>query len=184
MKCGLICARNARTSARASRSRELSSSARSSCAATQRPVSLAAWTRPGAGGPSDSAASAPASDRGTTTAPRITQSRTLHALQQARKTGFNHFTACFRNGTWGEHPLGRACDFAAAPGGFGGVATGADRDYGNRLAGWFIANADRLGVLYVIWYHQIWNPVVGWHYFSGDGTPSGDHMNHFHLSER
>src|SRR5207247_665468 len=46
--------------------------------------------------------------------------RTLHALQQARKAGFNHFTACFRNSTWGEHPLGRACDFAADPGGFGG----------------------------------------------------------------
>jgi hypothetical protein len=110
--------------------------------------------------------------------------RTLHALQQARKAGFNHFTSCFRNGSWGEHPQGRACDFAASPGGFGGVAGGADRDYGNRLAGWFIANADRLGVLYVIWYHQIWNPAVGWHYYSGDGTPSGNHTNHVHLSER
>ncbi len=109
--------------------------------------------------------------------------RTLHALQQARKAGFNHYTACFRNGTWGEHPLGRACDFAADPGGFGGIATGASRDYGNRLAGWFIANAQRLGVMYVIWYHAIWNPVVGWHYYRGDGTPSGDHMNHVHLSE-
>ncbi len=110
--------------------------------------------------------------------------RTVHALQEARKAGFTHFTACFRNATWGEHPLGRACDFAAAPGGFGGIAAGADRDYGNRLAGWFIANADRLGVLYVIWYHQIWNPVVGWHYYTGDGTPSGNHTNHVHLSER
>ena len=108
--------------------------------------------------------------------------RTLHALQQARKAGFNHFTACFRNGTWGEHPLGRACDFAADPGGFGGIATGASRDYGNRLAGWFIANAQRLGVMYVIWYHAIWNPIIGWHYYRGDGTPSGDHMNHVHLS--
>jgi hypothetical protein len=110
--------------------------------------------------------------------------RTLHALQEARKAGFNHFTACFRPGSWGEHPEGRACDFAASPGGFGGVAAGADRDYGNRLAGWFIANSDRLGVLYVIWFHQIWNPAVGWHYYSGDGTPSGNHTNHVHLSER
>jgi hypothetical protein len=110
--------------------------------------------------------------------------RTLHALQQARLTGFTHYTACFRQATWGEHPLGRACDFAADPNGFGGIATGASRDYGNRLAGYFIANADRLGVLYVIWYHQIWTPAVGWHYYQGDGTPSGDHMNHVHLSER
>jgi peptidoglycan DL-endopeptidase CwlO len=110
--------------------------------------------------------------------------RTLHALQQARAAGFTHYTACFRQATWGEHPLGRACDFAADPNGFGGIATGASRDYGNRLAGYLIANADRLGVLYVIWYHQVWTPAVGWHYYRGDGTPSGDHMNHVHLSER
>jgi hypothetical protein len=110
--------------------------------------------------------------------------RTLHALQQARLSGFNHYTACWRQSTWGEHPLGRACDFAADIGGFGGVATGSSRDYGNRLAGYFIANASRLGVLYVIWYHQIWEPSSGWHYYRGDGTPSGDHMNHVHLSER
>jgi hypothetical protein len=85
--------------------------------------------------------------------------RTLHALQQARKSGFTHYTACWRQSTWGEHPKGRACDFAAAPNDFGGIATGSDRDYGNRLAGYFIANADRLGVLYVIWYHQIWTPA-------------------------
>jgi hypothetical protein len=110
--------------------------------------------------------------------------RTVHALQQARLSGFTHYTACWREQSWGEHPLGRACDFAAAKNGFGGIATGSDRDYGNRLAGYFIANADRLGVLYVIWYHQIWTPSVGWHYYQGDGTPSGDHMNHVHLSER
>ncbi len=110
--------------------------------------------------------------------------RTLHALQQARKAGFTHYTACYRPGTFAEHPLGRACDFAAAPGGFGGVAAGADRDYGNRLAGWFIANSDRLGVMYVIWWHAIWTPGIGWHYYRGDGTASGNHMNHVHLSER
>jgi peptidoglycan DL-endopeptidase CwlO len=110
--------------------------------------------------------------------------RMLHAYQQARIAGFTHYTACWRQSTWGDHPLGRACDFAAAPGGFGGIATGSDRDYGNRLAGWCIANASRLGVSYVIWYHQIWQPAIGWHYYKGDGTPSGDHMNHVHLSIR
>ena len=110
--------------------------------------------------------------------------RTLHALQQARLAGFNHYTACWRQSSWGEHPLGRACDFAAATGGFSGVATGSEKDYGNRLAGYFIGNADRLGVLYVIWYHQIWEPSRGWHYYKGDGTVNGDHMNHVHLSER
>jgi hypothetical protein len=109
--------------------------------------------------------------------------RTLHALQQARSAGFTRYTACWRQSSWGEHPLGRACDFAASAGGFGGIATGGDRDYGNRLAGYFIANASRLGVLYVIWYQQIWEPSRGWHYYRGDGTPSGNHTNHVHLSE-
>jgi hypothetical protein len=109
--------------------------------------------------------------------------RTLHALQEARKAGFTHYTACFRNGTWGEHPLGRACDFAANPTGFvDAPASGADKAYGDRLAAWFLANANRLAVLYVIWYRQIWLPSSGWRTYHGDGTPAGDHLNHVHLS--
>jgi peptidoglycan DL-endopeptidase CwlO len=110
--------------------------------------------------------------------------RTLHALNEARAAGFDHFTACFRSGGGGEHPRGRACDFAANPTGFQNVrAAGADKAYGDRLASWFIANTDRLAVLYVIWYKQIWFPGLGWRaYTSGDGTPSGDHYNHVHLS--
>jgi hypothetical protein len=68
-------------------------------------------------------------------------------------------------------------------GGFGGVAAGADKDYGNRLAAWFIANAKNLGLLYVIWFRQIWMPSTGWRAYSGgNGTPSSDHTNHVHLS--
>jgi peptidoglycan DL-endopeptidase CwlO len=110
--------------------------------------------------------------------------RTLHALQQARAAGFNHYTACYRPGGSGEHPKGRACDFSANATGFQNVrATGADKAYGDQLASWFIANSDRLAVLYVIWYKQIWFPGLGWRaYTSGDGTPAGDHYNHVHLS--
>jgi hypothetical protein len=109
--------------------------------------------------------------------------RTMNALQQAKAAGFTRFTACHRGASFGEHPLGRACDFAAAPGTFGGVATGGDRTYGNRLADYFISNSDRLGVLYVIWFRQIWLPGVGWRaYTRGNGSPSSDHTNHVHLS--
>jgi hypothetical protein len=109
--------------------------------------------------------------------------RALNALQQAKAAGFTHFVACFRGASFGEHPKGRACDFAANPRGFAGVATGAEKDYGNRLANYFIANSDRLGVLYVIWFRRIWLPGVGWRaYTRGDGTPSSDHTNHVHLS--
>jgi peptidoglycan DL-endopeptidase CwlO len=109
--------------------------------------------------------------------------RTLHALEEARKAGFSHYTACWRSGTWGEHPLGRACDFSANASTFvNAAATGADKAYGDRLAAWLLANADRLAVLYVIWYGRIWMPSTGWRTYHGDGTPAGDHMNHVHLS--
>jgi hypothetical protein len=111
--------------------------------------------------------------------------RLLHAMQEAQKDGFTHFVACFRQQNSGEHPKGRACDFAADKNGFGGDATGSSKDYGNRLANYFINNASRLGVLYVIWYRRIWLPSSGWKSYSGaGGDPSSDHTNHVHLSVR
>jgi hypothetical protein len=107
----------------------------------------------------------------------------LHAYQEARKAGFTHYTKCYRSGSSGEHPLGRACDFSANATTFvDAAATGADKTYGDRLAAWCIANADRIAVLYVIWYKRIWLPGSGWRSYSGDGTPAGDHYNHVHLS--
>ncbi|MFI7647696.1 coiled-coil domain-containing protein [Micromonospora sp. NPDC049460] len=109
--------------------------------------------------------------------------RTLHALNQAKASGFTRYVSCYRPGGSGEHPKGRACDFAAQKSGFGGDATGGDRTYGNNLATYFVKNADRLAVLYVIWYRQIWLPSSGWKSYSGaNGDPSSDHTNHVHLS--
>jgi hypothetical protein len=109
--------------------------------------------------------------------------RTLHALNQAKAAGFTRYVSCYRPGGSGEHPKGRACDFAAQKSGFGGDATGGDRTYGNNLAAYFVNNADRLAVLYVIWYRQIWLPSSGWKSYSGaGGDPSSDHTNHVHLS--
>ncbi|WP_375734765.1 coiled-coil domain-containing protein [Polymorphospora lycopeni] len=108
--------------------------------------------------------------------------RTLHALNQAKAAGFTRYVSCYRSGGSGEHPKGRACDFAAQKGGFGGVATGGDRTYGNNLAAYYVNNASRLGVLYVIWFKQIWLPGSGWKAYRGGGDPSSDHTNHVHLS--
>ncbi|MEU8263348.1 hypothetical protein AB0C02_22300 [Micromonospora sp. NPDC048999] len=109
--------------------------------------------------------------------------RMLHALQQAKAAGFTRYVSCYRPSGSGEHPKGRACDFAAQKNGFGGVATGGDKTYGNNLAAYFIRNADPLAVLYVIWFKQIWLPSSGWKaYTSGNGDPSSDHTNHVHLS--
>lgn len=109
--------------------------------------------------------------------------RTLHALQEAREAGFTRYTACFRNASYGEHGKGRACDMSATSDGFRDEAAyGANKTYGDNLAGWFVSNADRLGVMYVIWYRRIWQPGSGWTSYNGGGSPSGDHTNHVHVS--
>jgi len=109
--------------------------------------------------------------------------RTAHALSEAKADGFNHYVSCYRSGGSGEHPKGRACDFAAAKNGFENVnATGSDKEYGDRLAAYFLKNADALGVMYVIWYGRIWMPSTGWRTYSGCCGPAETHKNHVHLS--
>jgi hypothetical protein len=109
--------------------------------------------------------------------------RLLHAYQEARAAGFKHYTSCFSERSSGEHPKGRACDFSANKSGFQNVAaSGSDKTYGNNLAAFFVKNADRLGVMYVIWYRQIWMPGNGWKAYSASGGPSVVHTNHVHLS--
>jgi hypothetical protein len=109
--------------------------------------------------------------------------RTLHAYKEARADGFTHFTKCYRVQDSGEHGKGRACDFSANASTFkDAAATGADKTYGNNLAAYFIKNADRLGIMYVIWFRQIWLPGSGWKAYTPTGGPSVVHTNHVHLS--
>ena len=109
--------------------------------------------------------------------------RLLNSYQQARVAGFKRYTSCFSQRSSGEHPKGRACDFSANASGFQNVnASGGDRAYGDRLAAYFVKNASRLGVMYVIWFRQIWMPGTGWRSYSGSGGPSATHTNHVHLS--
>jgi peptidoglycan DL-endopeptidase CwlO len=109
--------------------------------------------------------------------------RLLNAYRQARAAGFTHYTSCFSQRSSGEHPLGRACDFSANAATFkNAAATGSDKAYGDRLAAFFVKNADRLGVMYVIWFRQIWLPNTGWRSYSGSGSAAARHENHVHLS--
>jgi hypothetical protein len=111
--------------------------------------------------------------------------RMLHAYNEAQIFGFDRHTSCYRSGDWGEHPQGRACDFSASASGFGGPAFGSDKVYGDKLASFFVANVNTLGVLYVIWYRQIWFPGSGWRYYGGaGGDAASDHTNHVHVSIR
>ena len=108
--------------------------------------------------------------------------RMYHLITEARLAGFGRFTKCWRSQSFGEHPRGRACDLSANVGNFGGDATGQSKTYGNRLAAWAKANAEELGVMYIIWYRQIWFPGVGWRSYSGCCDASSKHTNHAHIS--
>ncbi|MDT5033606.1 MAG: hypothetical protein QOC94_3777 [Actinoplanes sp.] len=104
--------------------------------------------------------------------------RTLHMYKEVKKAGFNRFVGCHRNGGPFEHPKGRACDWSLQNKGFS-VAHNADmKNYGNNLMAFLVRNADRLGILYVIWYAQIWFPATGWKTYHGTSS----HKDHVHVS--
>jgi prefoldin subunit 5 len=112
--------------------------------------------------------------------------RTLSMYYETIEAGFDHYVSCYRSGGSGEHPLGRACDWAADESGFQNEdASGDDKTYGDQLASWYVNNADALGVEYVIWYREFWSPSSGWRSYSGaGGDPASDHTNHVHVSMR
>ena len=107
--------------------------------------------------------------------------RTWHLVQQAKAAGFPE-PGCYRVDDHGEHPKGRACDFMMTS---GGEASGAKKARGDAMAAWAVANADRLGLKYVIWFRRIWTRSEGWHAYNnpfGGDDPSGWHTNHVHIS--
>jgi peptidoglycan DL-endopeptidase CwlO len=104
--------------------------------------------------------------------------RTFHMYKQVKKAGFNRFVGCHRGGGPFEHPKGRACDWSLQRSGFAAWHNRDTREYGNNLMAFLVRNADRLGVLYVIWNRQIWFPATGWKSYSG---PSA-HTDHVHVS--
>jgi hypothetical protein len=104
--------------------------------------------------------------------------RTYHMYLEVKKAGFNRFVGCHRNGGPFEHPKGRACDWSLQKSGFA-VAHNADmKNYGNNLMAFLVRNADRLGILYVIWFRQIWFPATGWKSYHG----ASEHTDHVHVS--
>ncbi|WP_275407969.1 hypothetical protein [Actinoplanes regularis] len=108
--------------------------------------------------------------------------RTFHFVQQATTAGWPK-PGCWDDRDKGEHPLGRACDFMMTP---GEEAHGAAKARGAAMAAWAVANADRLGIMYVIWYRMIWtDDGRGWHAYDnpwGGNDPGGWHTNHVHIS--
>jgi peptidoglycan DL-endopeptidase CwlO len=105
--------------------------------------------------------------------------RTLHMLKETKRAGFNRFVGCHRTGGPFEHPKGRACDWSLEKSGFRKYHNADTKKYGNDLMAFLVRNADRLGLLYVIWNRKIWFPDrAEWRSYSGPST----HEDHVHVS--
>jgi CII-binding regulator of phage lambda lysogenization HflD len=98
---------------------------------------------------------------------------------------FGPFSAigCYRPGSDGEHPLGRACDFMLSSGGV--MPTAAAIQKGFDIAAWAQANASRLGVMYIIYRQRIWDVRMassGWVPMEDRGSITANHYDHVHIS--
>jgi len=73
--------------------------------------------------------------------------------------GRGKWIGCYRpgatDGSDGEHPMGRACDFAMSEP-LNTHPTPEFLEHGWRLACWMVQNAEALKVRYVIWQELIW----------------------------
>ncbi|TDQ47991.1 coiled-coil domain-containing protein [Actinorugispora endophytica] len=90
---------------------------------------------------------------------------------------------CLRPGDSGEHGSGRACDFMMSAG--GGMPSAENQQLGTQMAEYARNNADRLGIMYVIWEQKIWdsrNPGAGWKPMSDRGSITQNHYDHVHVS--
>lgn len=95
---------------------------------------------------------------------------------------FPHGVGCFRHGDSGEHPKGRACDFMTDR---IGTTTAAGQEFGDMVAAFAVANAERLGIYYVIWKQRIWNvqrASEGWRLMEDRGSITQNHYDHVHIS--
>ena len=98
---------------------------------------------------------------------------------------FGPFSAigCYRPGSDGEHPLGRACDFMLSTGGVMPAASSVQKGYD--IAAWAQANASRLGIMYIIYRQRIWDvrmPSSGWVPMENRGSITANHYDHVHIS--
>ncbi len=109
----------------------------------------------------------------------------MHEVRDEVDRRFGPFSAigCYRPGSDGEHPLGRACDFMLSTGGVMPAAASVQKGYD--IAAWAQANASRLGIMYIIYRQRIWDvrmPSSGWVPMENRGSITANHYDHVHIS--
>ncbi|MFI9838484.1 hypothetical protein ACIHFD_15715 [Nonomuraea sp. NPDC051941] len=109
----------------------------------------------------------------------ITARTRLMKAELAKNFKLPYTVGCFRSGSSGEHPLGRACDFMMSTGGT--MPAAINNALGDRIADWALKNKGKLGVKYVIWKQRI-NMGSGWRAMSDRGSVTENHYDHVHIS--
>ncbi|MBB5773253.1 coiled-coil domain-containing protein [Nonomuraea jabiensis] len=109
----------------------------------------------------------------------ITARTRLMKTELAKNFKLPYTVGCFRSGSDGEHPLGRACDFMMSTGGT--MPAAINNALGDRIADWALKNKGKLGVKYVIWKQRI-NMGSGWRAMSDRGSITENHYDHVHIS--
>jgi len=109
----------------------------------------------------------------------------MRAVRDEVDRRFGPFSAigCYRPGSDGEHPLGRACDFMLSSGGVMPSASAIQKGYD--IAAWAQANASRLGIMYIIYRQRIWDVRMassGWVPMENRGSITANHYDHVHIS--
>ncbi len=109
----------------------------------------------------------------------------MHEVRDEVDRRFGPFSAigCYRPGSDGEHPLGRACDFMLSTGGVMPAAASVQKGYD--IAAWAQANASRLGIMYIIYRQRIWDVRMassGWVPMENRGSITANHYDHVHVS--
>lgn len=91
--------------------------------------------------------------------------------------------------TIGGHRIGNSYDLSGHQAGLAidlmVPMTSVGRAQGQAIADYALANADALGVRYIIWYQQIWSverASEGWRNMADRGSPSANHLDHPHIS--
>ena len=127
-----------------------------------------------------------------TTDGKIT-ARTAHVLAQVRAQFSSTAWSCYSpgHGRPPDHSVGRACD-GTFGNSIGQAASGPALDLGWRVTNWLKANAETLGVEYLIWQGHIWSVArssEGWRAYDGGGmfdphSVTGGHFDHLHFTVR
>jgi hypothetical protein len=109
----------------------------------------------------------------------------MRAVRDEVDRRYGPFSAigCYRPGSDGEHPLGRACDFMLSTGGVMPAASWIQKGYD--IAAWAQANASRLGIMYIIYRQRIWDVRMassGWVPMENRGSIPANHSAPVHIA--